>query len=397
MDKTKPQTQTNKTTTFYNELQELKAIEVQVAKKISPTLLDYMFLFAPDVTYNIKISSLSKEGEGLLKLYINKADAFLTKLNLPINKPLENIVETFVDKLHDMYMLRFIDAKLLYAEYEFFRIPTRFETALHEKSLGSFKVPEETTSFIFPDSLVLDKTNDIDWEKSLLLEKTEHTIARNISAYKNARILQDQMFNDLEAITTRAFAFMIIKKELQEVINEVLHKVFFFFSGEVYKYINKNYGLEESVSNVYEYYKESAEKGPDQFVKTLKKLFTEIDTILEIRLSAIPEMNATTKEMLIDDFRELITAYFLYKMVFPKDYYEAQIRDHTEFYENEKGFNYLKIIDLFMYIPEGGVTEMALESFVVDFSDGAKFFIFKAVVGDVENPVFTLKDYLRQE
>ena len=83
-------------------------------------------------------------------------------------------------------------------------------------------------------------------------------------------------------------------------------------------------------------------------------------------------------------------------MVFPKDYYELNIREPEDFYESEKGQNYEMILDFHMRIPEGGITDIALETFFIDFSDESKILIFKSVVGEaLENPIFTLKDYLR--
>lgn len=380
---------------LYQELKEQKQLEAFIAKKISPNLLDYMFLFAPDVSYEVSIKNISAEGIEALKNYIKSADRLMNKFGLKPDPESKDILETFISRLHDMYYMRFIDSRTIYKEYELFRIPTQFELQLEKSSRGAYFVQKESISLIIPDIFIYDESGGIDWIKTIKSEDTEHKIARYISALKNAERLTQQMFYDLEAITTRAFAFMIIDIELKDLIKEVLIDVFYFFSGEVYKYINRSYGLEESVQNVYELYKPYAEGGKAAFMKELKPLFDDVHKVINTAFDNIKEMNKPTREMLIDDFDELIRGYFIYKMVFPKDYYKVIRRGPDEFYESEKNQNYEMMLDLHMFIPEGGITDVALETFYVDLSDESKFLIFKSVVGEVENPMFTLKKYLR--
>jgi len=70
------------------------------------------------------------------------------------------------------------------------------------------------------------------------------------------------------------------------------------------------------------------------------------------------------------------------------------MREENNFYPSEQGHNYRNLLDFYLYIPEGGLTQMAMETFNVDFSREAKFFIFHNVVGDNQNPQLTLKTYL---
>jgi len=381
---------------LYPELNELKRLERLIASRISPTLLDYAFIFAPDVGYQISLSSLTKEGAELLNAYINKADAFLKIIGAPVKPRLENILDTFLDRLHDMYYARFMDARLIYGEYEFYRIPTLFELQLEKNTNGVFKLPAETTSLFMEGALVVDDMNQIDWPKTVQQEVSKHMISCYVAGYKNAQILGYQMFRDLEAVTTRGFAYLILERDMHRLIQDVLEQVFFYFGGEVFKYINKGYELEESVSNVYEYYLSQA-KTVKGFMKFLKPLFTDVDATVMDTLNDCKEMDKPTKDMIIDDFNELLVAYFKLKKLFPRDYYAMEIRDPDQFYKWEEGNNYEKIIDLHMILPEGGVTEMALESFYIDFSTEAKTLIFSTVVGnDVENPMFTLNNYLKQ-
>ena len=155
--------------------------------------------------------------------------------------------------------------------------------------------------------------------------------------------------------------------------------------------------LEESVQNVFEMYRQDAEKGKAQFMKTLKTLFDEVHEVINEAFSEIKEMNKATHDMLIDDFDELLVAYFRLKLVFPRDYYAMQVRGPEEFYDSEKDQNFDVVLDFPMYIPEGGLTDIALETYFVEFSDEAKIMIFKSVTDELENPIFTLKTYLRKK
>jgi hypothetical protein len=267
---------------------------------------------------------------------------------------------------------------------------------LEKNTNGVFKLPAETTSLFMEGALVVDDMNQIDWPKTVQQEVSKHMISCYVAGYKNAQILGYQMFRDLEAVTTRGFAYLILERDMHRLIQDVLEQVFFYFGGEVFKYINKGYELEESVSNVYEYYLSQA-KTVKGFMKFLKPLFTDVDATVMDTLNDCKEMDKPTKDMIIDDFNELLVAYFKLKKLFPRDYYAMEIRDPDQFYKWEEGNNYEKIIDLHMILPEGGVTEMALESFYIDFSTEAKTLIFSTVVGnDVENPMFTLNNYLKQ-
>jgi hypothetical protein len=390
---TKPVVQTQPD--LYKELTEQKQLEALVAKKISPKLLDYMYLFAPDISYDLELKNLSESDEDILRAYIKTVDNFQRKYDMDIQPSTGNLLEDFESHLHQMYSLRYTDARALFGEYELFRIPTVFESQLSDRTNSIFEMPKETSSYIFPDVFIYDETGGIDWEKTKQFEATEHRIGRYIAAYRNALQSSHQMFIDLEAITTRGFAFIIIDKQLKEVIHDVLVQIYYFFAGEAFKYLNRGYGLEESLQNVYEFYRPVADNGKVAFMKTLKPLFDGIHASIDEKFKEVKKMNKATHDMLVDDFDELILAYFKYKMVFPRDYYSMVVRGPDEFQPYEKDQNFETILDFYMYVPEGGVSGVALETFFVDFSDEAKILIFQSVTGELENPMFTLKDYLR--
>jgi hypothetical protein len=370
------------------EMNELKSLESEIARKISPILLDYVFLFTPDVEYQIHIDQLQKEGRELLNKYIILSDNLLKKMNIEPQKKLNDIVEDFLTSIRDMYLLRYVDAKSIFSNYEFIRIPTFFEEKLKDTK------QEETLTFIIPNGLVLNEIGEIDPIGTIKSENENHIIARYISAYKHSRLMSEQMFSDLRAISTKAFAYPIFSKQLKELTSEVLYTAVFHLTGEVYKYTDKNYSLQDSMTNVYEYFIQIAQQGNTAVIKAIPVLFAELKEKIEFSLSKIIDLNTDTKAIILDDYFELIIAYIKAYKILPKDYYRIGIRNVDKFNDYEKKQNYSTLLDLFLITPEGQIVETPLETFNLALTNPAKILIFKTVVGEIENPKLTLKHYL---
>jgi hypothetical protein len=363
-------------------------LESEIARKVSPILLDYVFLFTPDVEYQIHIDQLHKEGRELLNRYIILSDNLLKRMNIEPQNKLNDIIEDYLTCVRDMYLMRYIDAKSAFASYEFIRIPTFFEEKLKDAT------QDETLTFIIQDGLTLSEIGEIDPVGTLKSENEKHIIARYISAYKHSKLMTDQMFSDLRAISTKAFAYPIFNKQLKELTTEVLYTSVFHLTGEVYRYIDKNYSLQDSLTNVYEYFIEIARQGNIALMKAIPELFNELKEKVEFSLSKIIDLNQDTKEIILDDYIEMIIAYIKSYKILPKDYYKIDIRNFSKFNDYEKKQNYSTLIDLYLITPEGQIVETPIDTFNIALTNAAKILIFKTVVGGIENPKLTLKHYL---
>jgi hypothetical protein len=378
-----------------NDLTLLKSLEKAIAHNISPLLLDYIPILAPEKSLDINLKKINPKTADLLVQYINAGNQLLTKLKIPAHTSTKDLLNDYLDVIHDIYLLRFVNAKAIYAKYELYRIPTQFEIKIQELQNTKKQPDIQVYSLNFPDGLIINKQGDVDWQATIQAEQSEHLLARHLTAFKKAKTFAHQMFIDLQAITTKALAYPIFEKELMEMTEAVIEKATFFFSKDVHHYLDKKYSLEDSIVNVYEYYSNIAKQGNKQLMGELNSFFNEITTIINTSLGQIKDLNSDTKAAILDDYLELIISYIKTKLLLPTDYYQMIYRDEKQLHESEKGEDYNHILDFMLYVPEGGVTEFAYETFVVDFTTDAKFFIYQTVVGDNINPQLTLKNYLR--
>ncbi|KXK26500.1 MAG: hypothetical protein TR69_WS6001000504 [candidate division WS6 bacterium OLB20] len=385
-------------TTTLQISKKLRELESFFATKMGPQVLDYLFLFTKDESVKVEFHQLPPDVETEVRHYIELADRIMNASGIePATGEDVPLHEKFISRLHDMYLLRYVEAKRQFAEYQLVRVPTRTEQSI----LNQMNLPDKadhtvpvSIHFQIPDAFVIDDDGNLDVPATLEAEATDHQIVSYFSAIPLLPSLTAQLFQDLDDITVFENATLFLREELMHVNEIVLQETIIYLTRRVYAYMDRGQSWIQGVANVKEYHRQISEGTSPDFPPDLADLGSEIERLLSEELAEIKQLEPQTRITLVEEYKELILYYIHAGILLPENYYKLEFRDPREYTRDEQRFNLL--FDLYLYNDDGELLPVPFETYNIDFTQESRQQIFDAVTGGLENPDFTLTEYLSE-
>lgn len=377
---------------------KLRELEKSFVKKLGPQVLDYLFLFTKTDSVQIEFHQLTPKVETEVKQYIELVSKITDSLGLESQlgegEPLH---KQFVASMHDIYLLRYTQAKQQFAEYQIVRVPTRTEQVV----LNAMDMPEQADHtvpvaihFQIPNAFVIDPRGNLNIPETIEAEQRDFQIVSFLSTIPMLPPLKQMLLFDLEDITIFGNVPAILDKELRIVNEVVLQDIIVYLTRRVYAYMKRGMSPIEAKANVSQYYKNITTGGSSDFPPDLAELEEIIEQTLEEELRKIEQIFPQTRQTLIEEYKELLLFYINEGILLPDNYYELRFRDPKDYSKEEKRFNVL--FDMYMYADSGELLPLPFETYNIDFTQEARQNIFYAVTGGLENPDFTLQEYLAE-
>jgi len=374
----------NKTTTPNNVtalFEELKALEEKIAQKLGAQIFDYLFLFSDKSIEQVILPNITSDTSDLFNQYLKIYRNICQILKIESHKG-SSLIEEFLEALRDIYQLRFFDAKYLFSEYQLERVPTKMET----KIMKDYKAEETALNIgiFIENAFVEDKNGEIDYAATVKKEEQEHLIKSYLSAYPEGIRLKSKLYYSLIEITTRGMVPRMYQDELLQINEELLTETISYFSAKVYDYLKRGFLPRDARANVLSFYNEILKKQNYRLAPQMEDLQKNLQTILQERLAEIKDLRPDTVSELIDQYLELIKVYLQAGLLLPKTLFNLQFR------AEEDGV----YLDSYLVFETGELSSAPVETYKIALSDEAKAVIFEHVTNGIENPEFTLEDYL---
>ncbi|HLD03445.1 MAG TPA: hypothetical protein VJC17_01595 [Candidatus Dojkabacteria bacterium] len=365
---------------------ELSRYEQQIAKKFGTQIFDYLFLFSKDTRLEIKLPLLDSALQTLINNYLVCANKALKELQIPANEN-KDLGKNFLDTLADIYQLRYFDALKVYSEYQLERVPTKNEQQLIENLNPAAEKPGEAPlniGIFIDDVFVEDDFGLIDYRATVVKENKEHNIKSYLSAYAQSLQLQKQLFYDLLEVSTRGMVPRLYQEELLDINQEVLTEAIVFFAKRIYEYLKRGFLPKDARENVQEFYNSILQKQNYQYEPEFSELKNSLQAILESLLNSIKDINQETIADLIEEYLELIKIYLQRGLLIPQTLFNFEFRQlQDEIF-----------LDSYLIFETGEFSSAPVEIYKISLTDEAKTMIFTHVINGIENPNFTLEDYL---
>jgi len=216
-------------------LNDLKSAEHKIQTLLGPQVFDYLFLFPGTKPLKINIPTLSSEAEKVIQEYINLSLKLLSQVNVTVNLENKSLAKQFIDVAHEIYLTRYVQARILYPYYSLLRVFSPFERKILARNPKA-NPPEETFQVILTDEVVSNEYGGINIKATEKLEFTEHRISALLSTIPEIEERAYVMFEDLNDITTRGMVPVFNREDLMMLNQEVIEVCMIFVAKQVYEY-----------------------------------------------------------------------------------------------------------------------------------------------------------------
>ncbi|MCA9383974.1 hypothetical protein KC909_06455, partial [Candidatus Dojkabacteria bacterium] len=221
-----------------------------------------------------------------------------------------------------------------------------------------------------------------------------HNIGSLLSTVPDIKLVSEKLLQEFKDVTFKGMVEYVYNDELKVICEQITEFAMKYFAKRVYEYLDSNLSVQAAKENVIDYHKRLVNPPAIKFPEQLKVIEQEIESILKKNYEKMKYLNEDTKKVLLQEFKELTLLYISEGDFIPYNYYILDFRSPEEFTTDEESYNY--IIDTYLYYEQGGYSQIPMESYDLDFSADAKTKIFEAVTNSIENPYYTLNDYLNE-
>lgn len=384
--------QPTQTVNIGKTIEEIGKLEKLISTQISPNILDYVFLLAPNRDDRIILSKpLTIEQIKLLENFNQHSLKYFDYIELPLETKKAGTFENYLEIHRNVFLTRFVEARKLFAEYSLFSIPTK-EAAKLSKNLTPDLEPAVSMEIKVADTIILNDDGSLNFQKTKEKEDETNLLRSVFSSYGNLSYLTFKSIRDLYNITTRAFLISMNQEFLIKLMEVVLQKLIIESNKLVYNYIDKGYPTHEAISNVKSLLEKSTSKEgrelPSQFKNIEKELEETIDTNLESNIKLEKKILSELK----NEIYELLVHYSTIGKYVSSNFYKLkfiEFKDLGEDYPNRHN-----VVELYLYDDFQDVSKHPAEAYDIDFSRDFKKTLFQLVTNGNENPNLTLEDYL---
>lgn len=377
-------------TILQTKLKEIYKLEVEIAKSVSPSLLDYVYIIAPNFAQEIKLNNLSKAQEDVLARYNTKAKEILEDLTINLDVNDLSIFETFLELSHNIYLLRFVEARRIFADYSLFRVPT-----LEEKDFGK-DMDEPTFELVsleinIPGAFEITEDGLLDLNKTIEKESKEYAIRSTLSSFSNMYIQSEQMLRDLMNISENQIFVSVNQKTLLAIFERILQALIIRADAEVYSYLEKGFSPLESIGNVKDYILKTTPATGNDLPKIFAEFQNELTEIIVTELSKT-HLDQTLLNKVQTDIIQLLMQYCRTGDLVSENFYKLEFVPYDQLSDLEK--DYHNLINVYLLDDTGATLRTPSESYDIAFSRTFKRDLFELVTNGVVNPYLTLEDYL---
>lgn len=374
---------------------QLFEIEQQVAKILGPQVFDYADILAKKKKLNINIPSLSPKAEQALLEYNSLASVILKEYNLIPEEINElSTSEQFLALSHEIYFLRYTQAKIYYPFFSLNRVLGELEIKMIEAS-PKVDYPEKTFLIDLFDEVIINDYGNIDIKNTALLEQKNHAIASLLSTVSEVEAKSYLMLDDFADITTKGFFSYIHEEAVLEMNTKLTEICYLYVAKEVYKYLGAHAPLNSTKQNIASYFSKIIKPPTNIYPESMKDLEAEVDIIIEQSLSKINGLKKETIQIVTQEYKELLLFYIADGQFIPTNFYEIRLRSHDNLSETESIYDIL--VESYIYYDNGRTSEIPVETYNLTNTIEAKVAIFEMVTHNIRNPFFTLDNYIANE
>jgi hypothetical protein len=360
-------------------------------------VFDYIFLFSNREPPQITIDSLSPQTEELIESFNKLAEEFLVKLgvNLQLNEP--DTGKKFLQLSRELYMARYIAARQEYAEYQLVRVSTPIERKLLQivPDVEGFQQLPGAVTMAFPNAFEIDDLGRVDIKATEAKERQDHLISSYLSTVAEIGGLSRLLVKAYEEITIFGFVPVFYKDQLLQICDRVAQTLEVHFAQQVYAYLSRGLSPSQAKLNVQSYYTQLTAHNQTEFHPSMSEIGNEVHSILDEELPQLKQLYPPTRAAVKAELIEVIVFMINEGDFIPAGYYELRFRSNANFDTYEQRFNAL--IDLYIILDDGTQIPSPMETYNIEYTQESKAEIFDAVTAGIENPRFTLADYLSEE
>lgn len=379
-------------TTLQTNLQGLSKLESELASIISPAILDYAYILTPKTAPQINLNlALNDNQKVVLENYIKKSSEVLKQFGVEIDISKKSVFEQFILFSRHIYLLRFMEARRLFAAYSLYRVPTPEERAFG-KQIDENGYEAILLEIEIPNAFVIDNDGLLDLASSIENEQETSIIRSTLSSYTILFDVVENIFTDLFNINETQIFMTIHKDLLMKMFEDILQLLIVEANKETYNYLAKGYQPIEAVETVKSY----ISKITNTEGTKLPEIFSKVeDNILEIINLAFSEIKIDKKvrDDTTRDILHLVLNYCRRGKIVSDNLFKIEYIPHNELSELES--EYHNLINVYILDNFGGILSKPSESYDINFSQNFKKDLFELVTNGVVNPNLTLDDYLQ--
>lgn len=373
---------------------ELGNLEKQIANQISPEIFDYMFLLRPETSQEIKLTSaLSLRQLDLLNQYNSASSTYIKSLGIEPEEIKGETFEKFLALSRNIYLIRFIEARKLFAEYSLFAIPSIEAMNLSYNFSGNIE-PAMSMEIKIPDSLFTTSEGGLDLDKTITMEEKTNNIKSTLSSFSVFLDLATKSLRDLTNITTRAFLVSMNQNILLELMQIILQILTIEIGKNVYEYIDKGYPPLEGVDNVTSLLKKTTKKTGTELPAMLSHIQKDIENLIDENLQLHIHLEKVILTDLKNEIMELIVHYCSQGQVVPLNFYKLVFQHHADLPEEYERYHH--VLNVYLLDDFRNTSRNPNEIYDIDFSRSFKETLFKLVTNGTVNPTLTLEEYIYQ-
>lgn len=387
-------TQTTPTQTLLEDpVTELTNLEQEISETFPGEIFDYPFILSPRVDSLVSLTTpLNARQIEILTKYNDFATTLFSHLGIPLDVPQKyTVFEKFLEFSRNIYLVRFVEARKLFAQYSLFAIPTEGAIEIATE-LGDFSENTLSMEINIPGTFVVDDNGILDFEKTVDQETKTNLIRSTISSFGNFIDLANKSIVDLMNITTRSFLISMNEQIILEIMQVVLQNLIIEVNKLVYNYLDRGYPPHESYENVRQLLITTTNKTGTKLPDALKHLQADTEKIIMESIKQNIKVGENVQRDLFTDIMELIVHYSTRGELVSKNLYKLKFVHYMDLpvaYEM-----YHHVVEVFLLDDFGDSLSVPSEAYDIDFSRESKEAMFRLVSNGFINPRLTLNDYL---
>jgi hypothetical protein len=383
-----------KTKSLEKYFQELSELEGRIASEISPEILDYLFLLDSNSKRKVSFNTpLTNKQISLLQEYNALGITVSKEVGIDLKFASEDVFEKFIEVSHEIYLMRFIEARKYFVEYALVRVLSEPEM-LYLREANIDREQMFSIEIVMPEALILEASGKLDFDKTEALEARTNQIASTLSSYSNLFDLSSRIYTDLYNLSMRTFLISMNQNLLVTLLQDVLHIIIIEANKEVYKYLNSGYRPTEAIDNVKSMFKKSKNSRtvfPDRFVSFQK----DIEEIIDESLQSLKNNDIKLISELKTQIIELLILYIREGLVVSSNFYKVDFIHHNDL--SEATSKYKHIINTYLIDDFGKTLREPSETYDIRFSQRFKKILFNLLTNGNINPILPLEKYLTFE
>jgi len=383
-----------KNTSLDKYFQEILKLERTIALEISPEVLDYLFLLDSNNKQKVSFNTpLTGKQIALLQEYNSIGIKILEEVEINLDITSSDVFDRFIEISHEIYLLRFTEARKYFVEYALVRVLSETESNYLQETKQN-REQMFSIEIVIPEAFVLGPSGNLDYEKTVALENRTNLIAATLSSYSNLLDLSSRMYKDLYNLSPRTFLISMNQNLLVNLLQDLLHILIVEGNKEVYKYINSGYRPTEAIDNVKSMLSKS-KVSKTEFPERFTPFQNDIEEIISVSLQSLKNND----KILITELKaliiEVLILYIREGLIISSNFYKIEFVHHNDLPEILS--KYKHIINTYLLDDFGKTLKVPSETYDIRFSQKFKKILFNLLTNGNVNPNMPLEKYLTFE